>query len=427
MPSLSINKSDLEDLGISLKDILAAISRSKKSGDDVIKIKKRKKVKKKKVKKNPQVQSQTQSQLKPFPNQTAAGGGGGGGFGFNAIPNVTKVEVRSDPQPINQQSFDTHKQLQMNHSELKGQLKDIERRQNYNTYGLQTMAEYIWTKGLQGQNNPPPTNLSSIPSQSFRSPRVEEVDDTDRFGNIPSNDPFVDFQFDSQPIDETNLDTNAVDTQATDPTETQPADIVESIEPDEADETLPIDMNPQPSFDPSPQPTQQSPRKLNAFELMKESSRKQQQDALVKQQQDASVKKKRGRQPGVKNKPKPNPLTSEAIAESNNINTRRNHGELLNQNFETPNRVAKAAKKAAMEEKYDDDDDDDYDYEVYEKEPTTIQLTKRVTSKLSKLPVRTSRSGTTDIPIKSNTGVLSKITGAFTPKSKVKVQESGVN
>jgi len=42
MPSLSINSKDLDSLGINLKDLLKAISHTKSSSDDVIKIKKRK-------------------------------------------------------------------------------------------------------------------------------------------------------------------------------------------------------------------------------------------------------------------------------------------------------------------------------------------------------------------------------------------------
>lgn len=335
MPSLSINKSDLEDLGISLKDILTAIPKSKQSGGDVIKIKKRKKVKKrKKIKKNPQVQSQ--SQFKPFPNQTAAGGGGGG-FGFNnAIPNVTKVEVRSDPQPNNQKSDETHKQLQLYHSEISGKLNDMKKQQDYNTYGLRTMGEYILTNGLQGQNNPPPSSLSYIPRQSLRSPVVEEVDVTDRFGNIPSNDPYVDFQFDSQPTDDANLDSNAVDIQPSDPTELN--QFLNESQPDQTEQ--PAD-EPVEDIDPFPQPTIEPQPKLkqDVFELMKQGS--------LKQQQELELAKKRGRPVGSKNKSKSNPLSSEAISETSNVNTRSNQGALLNQTFQTTDRIAKEATTKA--------------------------------------------------------------------------------
>lgn len=43
MPSLSINSKDLDSLRINLKDLLKAISQTKSSGGEVIKIKKRKK------------------------------------------------------------------------------------------------------------------------------------------------------------------------------------------------------------------------------------------------------------------------------------------------------------------------------------------------------------------------------------------------
>ena len=120
MPSLSINSKDLDSLGLNLKDLLKAISQTKSSSDEVIKIKKRKKkVKKKKSKgigkganRSPMTPdpiasgiaglSKTPS-INPFPQsnprftQYPQTGGSGSGF-----PLMTRVEVRN-PDPQTQQ------------------------------------------------------------------------------------------------------------------------------------------------------------------------------------------------------------------------------------------------------------------------------------------------------------------------------------
>ena len=59
MPNISINKSDLQDLGISLKDILLAITKSKHSDINVIKIKRKKTKKNRKRNQKPKQMSST--------------------------------------------------------------------------------------------------------------------------------------------------------------------------------------------------------------------------------------------------------------------------------------------------------------------------------------------------------------------------------
>ena len=141
MPSLSINSKDLDSLGINLKDLLKAISQTKSSGDEVIKIKKRKKkVKRVKKMKVGAAGLSKVSSLNPFPppiqklsHQPQGGGGGGFGASFQQPPFQTRIEVKTEPQKqdnLNQQ------QLTLYQNETKQQLKNIQDTQTYNTYGL---------------------------------------------------------------------------------------------------------------------------------------------------------------------------------------------------------------------------------------------------------------------------------------------------
>lgn len=322
MPTLSINKNDLEDLGISLKDILLAITKSKHSNGDVIKIKKRKQKRKKKVKAKPL------TTFKPFPNQT--GGGGGGVFG-NIAPAVTKIEVKTDPQN--------------NNAEINAKLDYMNLIQNYSANGLYRIGYHIVNNGLQGQNIPPPSGLSDIKPISFRpNPRVEEVDINDGYGNISSQDPF------------SNQSTAQFDIQQ--PAGDQPIEPLDAGDQQSVSNQPYIDQSlPIPSFEPNPGST------TDAFAMLKNS-----QASAINQ----NVKTKQG----SKNQQKDHPLSSENIMTSfNRAATRSSHQQLINQDFKTPTKYAK------QQQEHKDDEEKD-DNEV--KDDEVIAVTKNKTSKLPK-------------------------------------------
>ena len=97
MPNISINKSDLQDLGISLKDILLAITKSKHSDSDVIKIKRKKP-------KNNRTRNQKPKQMSGIAKCSQTGGGGGASI-YNPSPMppiVTNVMTSGSTDKDNQ-------------------------------------------------------------------------------------------------------------------------------------------------------------------------------------------------------------------------------------------------------------------------------------------------------------------------------------
>ena len=298
MPNISINKSDLEDLGISLKDILFAITKSKNSSSDVIRIKrkKRKRVKKK---------SQPKQPLQPKYSRSVAGGGGGGVYNplpgvYNPLPVVTNVTTNSSTDKDNQiigikdQQNYIKNQIEDfkkdNEIKLITQQNQLANFQSMNHLGLRLIYDKI--------GNP----LSNISTTNFREP--QPIDRTDRFGIIPSSD-FYDNTIGSQFIEE--------------------ALIQEQVIPDQA--------IPEPEIR---QPEQVIPEPVEPVSF---------ETALEEEVQ--KEKKKAGRPKGTKNKPKePSPLTQEAIAQEMELpGTRSSRVTLTNPEMATPDRFAKEHMK----------------------------------------------------------------------------------
>lgn len=226
MPSLSINSKDLDSLGLNLKDLLKAISQTKSSPNDVIKIKKKKK-RVKKTKKNSGLSKA--SSLNPFPQTTPKftqypqTGGGGSGF-----PLMTRVEVRNpDPQTQQQrqdelarqqqqqlqtiqtqaqqqlQTFNQQNQqqlrryqtqmnrnLQQIQNQTQQQLNDVDRTQRENRRLLGYVAD-VAQRFTGGQNNPPPANLNNADGNTLMRNTPQPPDRTDRFGIVATNNPMA--------------------------------------------------------------------------------------------------------------------------------------------------------------------------------------------------------------------------------------------
>ena len=230
MPSLSINSKDLDSLGLNLKDLLKAISQTKSSPDEVIKIKKRKK-KVRNFKSNkglPKAPS-----MNPFPQtnprftQYPQIGGGGSGF-----PIMTRVEVRNpDPQTQQQRQDElarqqqqqllaiqnqAQQQLQANQQQLQRfqtqtnrnlrqiqnqgqqihnqtiqQLNDNDRTQRENRRLLGYVADVAQRFTNPGQNRPPPPNLDNADGNTLIRNTPPQPDRTDRFGIVTPNDPML--------------------------------------------------------------------------------------------------------------------------------------------------------------------------------------------------------------------------------------------
>ena len=287
MPNISINKSDLQDLGISLKDILLAITKSKHSDSDVIKIKRKKPKNNRKRNQKPKQMSST------FVKYSQTGGGVGSASIYNPSPMppiVTNVMT----------SGSTDKDNQIN--SIKNQIEDFKRdnemklitQQNQMT-NFQNM-NHLGLRLIYNKLENPLTNINSI---NFREPPA--VDRTDRFGIIPTTN-FYD-------------DTNRIQ-------------IIEEIPTTEQEQVV-INQTPIPEIQPQDPIEQPSP-----FETALE-------------QEVQKEKKKSGRPKGSRNKAKePSPLTQEAIAQEMELpNTRSTNNILTNPEMATPDRFAREQMK----------------------------------------------------------------------------------
>ena len=172
MPNISINKSDLQDLGISLKDILLAITKSKHSDSDVIKIKRKKPKKNRKRNQKPKQMSST------FVKYSQTGGSVGSASIYNPSPMppiVTNVMT----------SGSTDKDNQIN--SIKNQIEDFKRDNEMKLITQQnqmTNFQNMNHLGLRLIYNKLENPLTNINSMNFREPPA--VDRTDRFGIIPT-------------------------------------------------------------------------------------------------------------------------------------------------------------------------------------------------------------------------------------------------
>ena len=195
MPNISINKSDLADLGISLKDILLAITKSKNSNGDVIRIKRKKP-------KNNRKRNQFSKHPKQPKFSRTGGGGGGGSSMINTVPsapNVTNVMTSGSSDKDNQINSMKEQQNYIKHqiddfkrdNEMKliTQQNQLSNFQNMSHLGMRLIYDKI--------GNP----LSNIQSDSFR---PKPVDKTDSFGIIPNYD-FYDNTSRVQVIDESQI------------------------------------------------------------------------------------------------------------------------------------------------------------------------------------------------------------------------------
>lgn len=286
MPNISINKSDLQDLGISLKDILLAITKSKNSTSDVIKIKK-KKPRKNKNKKQ-------QKSKRPTFSHTGVVGGGGSSSVPTVVTNVIPNNSTSD------------KDNQMNI--IKNQIEDFKRDNEMKLLTQQNQLEHFQSMNHLGMRliyNKLENPLTNISSSSFREP--QQVNRNDGIGIIQNHNFYdntgsgrVQFLDEEPPLTETSM-----------------IDILPTI-----NESLPVDQ-------PIEIPQVKEPI---SFETALE-------------QEVQKEEKKRGRPKGSKNKPK-NPLTQEAISQDMELpNTRSSRIDLTNPDMITPDRFAKDQMK----------------------------------------------------------------------------------
>lgn len=292
MPNISINKKDLDELGVSLKDILLAVTKSKQSGNDVITIKKKKSKLKKRTK--PKRMNQFDNKKATFTRYPQSGGGGGGSI-FNPTPQpiiTTKVDLsQSDDKKIENQNKQQQEYIKMQIEDFK---KDNENKiiaVNQNLSHLSDLNRFGMSV-IYNKLNTLPNPLTNIQSSNFREPIVDK---TDRFGIVPNNNFYDVATTNEGVVVEENVEPTPTATQEQ-ITETQPVE-----------ETLPQQND---SFD-------------------------------VALEQEI---KRRGRPKGSKNKPK-NPLTQESISEEKEYNTRNLGQDLINQNFQTPDKFAKEQMK----------------------------------------------------------------------------------
>lgn len=304
MPSLNINKKDLEELGINLKDILSALSKSK---NEVVKIK-RKKRKNKKNKKMPK-------KLSPFPQEKQKFSmypytSGGGANIFNPTPQPitnTKIDLTTTQPSQSKEQVEYFKsaleqikndnQLALRVQENK--LDNLAGMSNYNLLGLKTIYDKI---NNSNKINP----LTDIQTGYYEE---EEVNLTDRFGITPKNDFYTYAQ--------TYTDNNEDETYDLQPPMEENTIIMEDIPQEDID----VSVQKEPQEQPQPQPQQEN---NDFFEKVNEEI----------------AKRGRGRPKGSKNKSK-NPL----VSENNKINTRNTGQELINVNNQTPEAFAKQQEK----------------------------------------------------------------------------------
>jgi hypothetical protein len=325
MPSLSINSKDLDSLGLNLKDLLKAIAQTKSSGDDVIKIKKRrKKVKRIKTKGNKLSGLSKVSTINPFPPAQKMSNlppqvSGGGGASFQPPPFQTRIEVKNEPQKQTDNS--TQQQLEKFQNEMSSQIKNIN--DNQKTTGLYILYNNQYRD--QWGNYQVPSGLANLQPRSYMRGEPEQVDMTDRFGIVPTN----------------NFDNTAVTNEGSQITELPPDEVIQEDIPTETptsteqSDIAKANVNeleiPLMDLLPSQTPTS-SETKLtsdNVFDIMKEEMK----TIPIEQIQ------KRGR-----GRPPKNPLTKENIEA--NRKTRSNTGsELVNPSNITPDKYAKEEMK----------------------------------------------------------------------------------
>lgn len=298
MPNISINKSDLEDLGISLKDILLAITKSKNSNSDVIKIKKKKKQKaNKKRNKAPREPKFTRN----FGN--LGGNGGGSGALPRQAPSITTVvtgggSTDKDNQLISIKEQQNYIKNQIDDFKRDNELKLITQQNQMSTF--QNM-NHLGLRLIYNKIDNPLANIK--PSPNFRS---QPVDYTDKNGIFPTYD-FYDDTSRVQILEETPI-----------PEQSIPQPMDQQTEQNDVGQDL------GPIFDSSESPIVQP----ISFETALE-------------QEVQKEEKKRGRPKGSKNKPK-NPLTQEAIAQDTELpNTRSSRDTLINPKMVTPDRFAR--------------------------------------------------------------------------------------
>jgi hypothetical protein len=290
MPTLSINKNDLADLGISLKDILLAITKSKQSGSDVIKIKKKRKQYKKKPK------GIAKQPRQPKYSSPAGGGGGGGASIYNPSPApiITNITMKGTTDEDNQKNLAEEQK-----SYIKNQIEDLKKDSEAKMITQQNQLADFQSMNHLGMRliyNKLENPLSNISAKNFREPPA--VDRGDRFGIIPQSN-FYD--------DTVRIEFADDEAQSPDPVSAESIPTTEALPVSEPFETA------------------------------------------LEQEVQKEQKKKAGRPKGSKNKPK-QPLTQDAIAEDMALpNTRSSLADLINPEMATPDRYAREQMKKQEE------------------------------------------------------------------------------
>lgn len=360
MPNISINKNDLKDLGIDLKDILRAITKTKADEIKIKKIKKSKKIKKKLKKNVKQVYNPFPDSNQPRYPQYSSGGGGGSHGPIITITNPTNPTDKDDKVDKLNENLDK-------------KLNQLESQQSTTSNRL-LQAGYALRYIMNNQNNPPPLTYAYQSNSLNRNRQSQSpVDFNDGNGIVGTNNfydtanTFVDTSNDinnSNTFDDQDTSIEETEKLVQSPQKFKDIDLT-GPDSDEEDYVYPIEEKQEIKSEP-----------MNVFDLLK-------QDIA-----DAEKKKKGGRPKGSKNKPKQHPLSTESI--SKEYNTRTSGQTLMNPNFQTPDQFLKRQSESKLKqesiesmfkkssqlptttpivEEKDDDDEDETNKPVVFKKP----------------------------------------------------------
>lgn len=325
MPNISINRSDLKDLGINLKDILKVLSNTK---DDEIKIKKIKKSKKKnkknkKSRKDPEFNPFPKSNQPKFPQYNNAGGGGSHG----PIINITN--------PVGKDNNDNDAKLEKLNEKLDKKFDKLQL-QNQTTYnGLMQAGHALHSL----MNNPPPLTYAYRPNLMTRN-IPSPINSNDSHGVIANNNfynntntaHFIDQDIDdSQNVDDSLLGQGTSNTR-------QQVELFDDSQLPLNDSLLGLNRQQEISIDEGIFPSEEEElpienKQQNIFDLLKQDVK--------------NAEKRKGRPKGSRNRPR-HPLSNELL--SQDYNTRTSGQTLINPQFQTPDTFVRRQSDSKMKQ-----------------------------------------------------------------------------